>query len=248
MRTHGDHDFIPGGAAYAGGVRAHAGFAITRVLFARPIAYQAGFAVISRHLSSVGRPTAALCATELRVPVPLTLDGFAEFNTGYGTELDALGVRQHTDNGPLSPLARTNVAPLYTPLDAPSLAAFCYTVPAADSAAAFVVAGCGDIRDDTAAAIIAAGDISPIGLRTKAAYIVGELAMAMQILGVEWREVTDLTVYTTHAVHDLLETVIYPVTGAPASGVHLIAARPPIVGLDLELDLRGVQTELRLAH
>ena len=84
-------------------------------------------------------------------------------------------------------------------------------------------------------------------MRVKAASILDKLAAALEALGVGWHNATDLTVYCAHPLHDLLKTTLYPLIGVPpASSIHLITARPPILELDLELDARGGQAELRV--
>ena len=68
----GGYRFIPAVSQYSGGVAAEPGHRIERVRFARVVPLAEGFAAIERHVASIGRPTSAFCACELRSPAPFT--------------------------------------------------------------------------------------------------------------------------------------------------------------------------------
>jgi hypothetical protein len=59
---------------------------------------------------------------------------------------------------------------------------------------------------------------------------------------------TAVNVYTVFDLHPLLATVLLPVLGgASHSGITWHYARPPVSGLDLEIDARAARSELILA-
>ena len=82
------------------------------------------FAKIIQHITGFGRPVEALCAIELRVPKPLSFEGFERFNEGYRKILEKYGLLQ----GEVNPLARTNISPLGFQVEQPSIYAFSFTI------------------------------------------------------------------------------------------------------------------------
>jgi len=59
--------------------------------------------------------------------------------------------------------------------------------------------------------------------------------------------VTAIDIYTAHPVEPLLpEIILGRAEIAAAHGVRWFYSRPPIEGIEYEMDLRGVRTELRL--
>jgi hypothetical protein len=65
-------------------------------------------------------------------------------------------------------------------------------------------------------------------------------------LGGDWPAVTAIDVYTVHPVGRLIPEVVLGQDRPVAShGVRWFYSRPPIVGIEYEVDLRGVRTELR---
>src|SRR4051812_20800960 len=87
----GNYQFLPiatapritGAAPFSSGVRALPGYEIVHATFQIPLPYREGFAAAARHLEAIGRPRSALCAVEVRVPRPLTMEEFTAFNTEY---------------------------------------------------------------------------------------------------------------------------------------------------------------------
>ena len=243
----GNYRFLPGIAPYSCGVVSAAGFEIVHVTLEQPVPYRAGFERIDRYLAAAGRPRAALCAIELRSPRPFTFQGFADFNSEYAEILKSWGVFVDSAN----PIARTNVAPVVRPPVEPALYGFSFTRPA-DSALAptFVVAGAGELPEGVLAAesIVAAGNVSPRGIATKARFVMDLMQQRLLGLGVDWSRVSDVDVYTVLPIVDLLPEIVLGRIGlAAAHGVHWHYTRPPIEGIEYEMDVRGVRTELRIA-
>lgn len=238
----GGYRYIPGVFQYSAGVAAEPGFQIERVRFRRPVPIAEGFAAIEARLAALGRPLTAFCACELRSPAPFTEAGFEAFNRGYVEPLVRWGVVRDGVN----PVARSNVCPEVDPPAQPGFHAFAYTVLAGPAApATFVVAGSGEApegRGNYRDHIVARGDASPAGLRTKARWVLGEMERRMAALGAAWSDATAVQLYTVHDPHPFLADEIAR-RGAMAAGLTWHFCRPPVVELDYEMDVRGVERE-----
>jgi len=238
----GGYSFLKGVFPYSQGVVAARGFTIERLRFARPVPVSEGFRRIAAHLKSLGRPKTAFCACELRSPRPFSFSGFGEFNQGYVAVLKDWGLFR---NG-LNAVARSNVAPELDPPAEPGFHAFGYTVPAPGAAPGYVVAGSGEwpeggrFPED----IVARGDVSAGGLRTKAEWVIAMMRARLAGLGARAEDATITQVYTVHGIHALLPEIA---ALTPQASVTWHYCRPPIEGLDYEMDLRAVSCERVLA-
>jgi hypothetical protein len=241
--TPGGYRFITHAFQYSGGVAAEPGFRIERARFARPVPLAQGFDAIEAHISRLGRPPTAFCACELRSPAQFTEAGFVAFNRHYVQRLESWGIFRDDVN----PVARSNVCPEIDPPATPSFYAFSYTVPSdGDAAPSFVCAGSGEAREggaNYAERIVRLGDQSPDGMREKARFVLGAMEKRMAALGFGWAEVTATQVYTVYDIHPFLAYDIVR-RGAAAAGVIWHYARPPVQGLDYEMDVRGLGREL----
>ena len=237
--TPGNYRYIPGPFQYSGGAAAEPGFAIERVRFAKLLPLAEGFAAIEAYLARINRPIGAFCACELRSPAQFSEAGFVAFNRGYVERLAAWGHYRDGDN----PVARSNVCPEIDPPAEPSFYAFSYTVPGDGG---FVNAGSGEAQEgggSYAERIIRLGDTSPAGMREKARYVLGEMERRMTALGFGWADVTATQLYTVFDIHAILADEIIK-RGAAQAGLTWHFARPPVQGLDFEMDVRGVSREL----
>jgi hypothetical protein len=244
----GGYRYVRGPFQYSGGVAAEGGFAIERARFARPMPIERGFAAIEAHLAAAGRPLTAFCACELRSPAPFTEEGFIAFNRVYVGTLERWGIFRDEEN----PVARSNVCPEIDPPAEPSFEAFCYTVPAAGpvpdrpgGVRSFVIAGSGEASEKPGnynERIIRLGDISPEAMREKARYVLGAMEGRMAALGVSWSDATTTQAYTVHDLHPFLASEIVS-RGAAPGGLTWYYARPPVVGLEYEMDVRAVPVE-----
>ncbi|HEY7521213.1 MAG TPA: RidA family protein [Methylomirabilota bacterium] len=239
----GQYRFLPGIAPYSSGVVAMPGHQVVHATLRAPIPWRDGFALIDRHLRDARRPRAALCAIALRSPKPFTFEGFAEFNGGYRAQLEAWGLL--VDGG--NPIARTNVAPIVAAPAEPSLYAFAYTVPEPTPRPTFVVAGSGEVVELAAERIVRRGETSPDAMREKATFVMGVMQTRLRGLGADWRDVTAIDVYTPHPIEPFVRDVLLGVAGpAAVHGVRWYPSHPPIIGLEYEMDLRGVVHDLTL--
>src|ERR1041384_4257931 len=236
----GNYRFIPAVFQYSGGVAANPGYEIERVRFDKWLPLAEGFAQIAKYIQAAGRPLTSFCACELRSPAAFTDEGFRKFNLHYVKTLAEWGIYDGTTN----PVARSNVCPEIDPPAEPSFYAFSYTVPGGGKS--FVAAGSGEASDGPgsyAERIIRFGDQSPAGMREKARYVLGAMERRMGALGFAWAEVTATQVYTIFEIHSLIADEFVG-RGAMSGGLTWHFARPPVQGLDFEVDVRGVAREV----
>lgn len=242
---HGGYRFLTGIAPYSSGVLAAPGYEIVHVILRAPLPYQLGFELIERYLAEQGRPRAALCGVELRAPEPWSFEGFASFNADYQRLLAAWELLIDGHN----PLARTNVAPRVAAPSRPALYAFSYSMPstAPDLPATFVIAGAGELPEGvlSAEAIVRGGEITAAAIEAKATFVMGLMRGRLAGLEATWADVTAVDLYTLHSPEPFLANVILEALGPAAiHGVHWHYSRPPITGLEFEMDMRGVRQEL----
>ncbi|MGX9965524.1 2-amino-5-chloromuconate deaminase CnbZ [Roseomonas sp. F4] len=233
--------FVPGVFQYSCGVAALPGFRIERVRFSEPLPMAEGWRRIAAYLDGIGRPRNAFCACELRSPAPFTEDGFLSFNRDYAAVLAEWDVLQDGQN----PVARSNVCPELSPPAEPGFHAFSYTIPDADAAPSFVVAGSGEAAEGKGNYrdhIVALGDTSPEGLLKKARWVLGEMERRMAAMGFTWAQTTATQVYTVYDIHPFLASEL-AARGAVRHGATWQFCRPPVEGLDYEMDCRGLVTE-----
>lgn len=243
----GGYRFLPGIAPYSRGVVAADGFEIVHVVLRRLVPWREGFDLAARHLTAQSRPLSALCAMELRSPVPFTFAGFASFNREYAQVLDqSWGVFVEGVN----PVARTNVAPAHFPPDEPSLFAFSFTRPVQaeqpSSRPSFVVAGAGELPEGvlTPEAIVSRGLVTTQALEDKTRFVMDLMEERLIGLGAAWTDVTAVDVYTVHPFDRLVPSVLAPRLGpALARGLTWHVTRPPIQEIEFEMDLRGIRHE-----
>jgi hypothetical protein len=171
----------------------------------------------------------AIAGFELRVAAPLTSTGFEEFNRGYVERLNSMGL---VADG-LLPAARTNVAAELSGVSEPSVYAMHYTVPGGRGRPAFVMSG---VPEEKLA-----------DLESMVSSMMRVLSARMDELGVRWKDATKIQLYGIDDVQGLLvDHVLRQLGPAAIHGIHWFPSRPPIEGLNLEIDVRSAGTELIL--
>jgi hypothetical protein len=233
--------YIPGPFQYSAGVAALPDYAIQRVRFANPVPLVDGFRRIESFLRDGRLPLTAFCACELRSPAPFTDAGFIAFNREYVGTLERWGLVANDCN----PVARSNVCPEIDPPTTPSFHAFCYVAPAAGAPHSFVIAGSGEAQEGTGPyrdKTIRYGETSPDAIAGKARYVLGVMEQRMAALGGDWSSTTAVQVYTVHNLYPFLGTEIVA-RGAARHGLTWQFCRPPVIGLEYEMDCRAVSTE-----
>jgi hypothetical protein len=234
--------YIPGPFQYSAGVAALPGYAIERVRFANPVPLLDGFRWIEAFLRDAVLPLTTFCACELRSPAPFTDAGFIAFNRDYVGTLERWGIFANDRN----PVARSNVCPEIDPPATPSFHAFFCAAPAPTGVrSSFVVAGSGEsqegsgpYRDKT----IRYGETSPDAIAEKGRYVLSVMERRMAALDADWGSTTAVQVYTVHDLYPFLGTEIVA-RGAARHGLTWQYCRPPVIGLEYEMDCRGVASE-----
>jgi len=242
----GNYRFLRGaGVPFSAGVLADSGFEIVHATFKPLVRLPDGFELIERQLDAAGRPVNAVCGIELRIPGALSPAGFEEFNRGYLEHISAWGVM--IDG--LNPIARTNVAPAIAPIAESSLYGFYYTVPArSGERPGFVLAGAPEMTSrDGRRELVAAGDVSLDGLRRKTACVLETLGKLLAEMKLSWNDTTAVNLYTVHDLHPLFAADLLPALGSAGyRGIRWHFARPPVQGLELEIDCYAAREELVL--
>ena len=240
----GHYHFLKGIDPYSRGVIADPGFEIVRATLKEPLPWLKGFDRAAEHLETENRDPSALCGIELRCPSPYSLEGFIAFNESYCKILKQWDLYV----GEYNPVARTNVAPLYSPPEDPILHAFSYTIPFdGKTDLTLVIAGAGELRDGVLdqAGIIRCGDTDGGAMREKAAYVMKVMEERMVALGGRWDMLNAVNVYTIHPLDGLIEDVVLNRLGpARRHGVRWHHTRPPVVDIEFEMDMHGVRREL----
>ncbi len=235
-----DYRFMPAAFQYSNGVIAAPGFDLERARFRTPVPLADAFTAIEAHLARVGRPTTAFAHCELRIAQPFTDQGFIDFNRHYVSTLERWGLYRNDVN----PVARTNVCPAYHAPQTPSVHAFTYTVPNTGVARArpsFVISGAGDAKGGAAPyaeRVVRYQDTSPEALRDKVLFVIAEMEQRMAGLQVGWADVTSTQAYTTQNIGHLVGELL-GARGALGAGLVWHYARPPVLGLEFEMDVRG---------
>jgi hypothetical protein len=239
----GGYRAIDGVFQYSAGVAAQPGYEIVRARFATPLALADGFDRIDTHLASLGLSRAAFCACELRSPAPFSEAGFRAFNEAYVAPLTSWGVIVDGYN----PVARSNLVPAFDPPREPSFFAFSYTVPSSNARPTFVISGSAEAAEGGARyEIVRPGDVTPEGLRVKARFVLDVMEARLVALGRTWADTTATQVYSVQDVHPLIAAEFVP-RGCARAGFTWFPVRPPLEGLEYEMDTRAVYREEVLA-
>jgi hypothetical protein len=238
----GGYRYLKAVFQYSSGVAAEPGFEIERARLRQPLALAEGFALVEQHLARLGRPSTSFCACELRSAAPFTEQGFIDFNRQYVKTLERWGIYKDENN----PVARTNVCPEYDKPAQPVLYAFSYTVPSKDSGKSFILAGGGDARGGKgsyAERIVRYGETSPEAMREKMRFVVAEMERRLSGLGFSWKDAVSTQAYTVRDVGALVGEELFA-RGIAPGGLSWHYARPPVQGLEYEMDVRGAAREI----
>lgn len=238
--TAGGYRYVPAVFQYSAGVAALPGFEIQRIQFRTPVPLARGFAEIERLIRAAGRPLTSFCACELRSPAPFDDKGFRAFNEGYVVPLRNWGVI-----GDANPVARSNVCPEINPPAEPSFHAFSFTVAATQPKPTFVISGSGEAREGGASyaeRTVRYGETGADAMREKAHFVMDEMERRMGRLGYGWADVTATQVYTVHDIHPFVADEIVR-RGAARDGFIWCFNRPPVRGLEFEVDCRSIGLE-----
>lgn len=237
----GNYRYIPAGFQFSSGVAADADFEIERVRFDALVPLADGFARVADYILGAGRPLTSLCACELRSPAAVDGAGFRAFNEHYVKTLAEWDIYHGADN----PVARSNVCPEINPPSEPSFYGFSFTRPMLGAKPSCVVAGSGESRDGPGGypeRLVRYRDLSPEGWLEKVQFTVGEISRRLELLGFDWRGTTGTQIYTVHDFHALVADEFIRKGVAPA-GMTWHFARPPVIDMEFEMDVRAVMRE-----
>lgn len=237
----GNYRFIPSVFQYSAGAAAHPGYHVERVMFRAPVPLKQGFELIAAMIRTAGRPLTAFCACELRSPAPFSDSGFRSFNEAYVETLREWGLF----DGKTNPVARSNVCPELAPPAEPSFHAFSYVAEGDAGAPSFVISGGAEARGGSAPyaeRIVRYQETGAGALRDKAAFVLDEMEKRMALFGYGWTDTTATQVYCVHDVHPFLADEIVA-RGAARAGLTWHYNRPPVIGLEYEMDCRSVAVE-----
>lgn len=238
----GNYQILPGGAAFCSGVIPHQGYEIIRVLLRPWIPLEQGYGFIENYLKSVDRPIQAFCGIELRVPAPLAKKDWSTFNIPYLAQLRKWGLIFGEQSG----VCRSNIALALHPPATTSLCAFTYTAPTSAKYKTFFLSGQADIDDGGKA--IAEGETGPAAMQKRARYTIDTVGATLAKLGASWQETTQIALFHVHDIPDLWGAQFLGSLGEALSrGVLVYRARPPIAGLEVELEARAVRHEIVVA-
>ncbi len=233
------YSFLEGIAPYSSGVIAADGYEITHITLAVSLPWEEGMRAARKYVESVGLSQWSLCGFELRCPQPHTMDGFIDFNTGYRAVLQDWDMFVDGEN----PIARTNVAPVLNPPSETMLYGFSFCHESQSSWNTFVIAGGGELagglREGT---IVCEGETDKAAMLEKARVVARLMKTRLDGLGANDHRLSTIDVYTAHSLHSLIEGAIAEeIAAITQRGLQWFYTRPPIIDIEFEMDMRGVQ-------
>jgi hypothetical protein len=232
----GDYSYLPGLVFASQAVVANPGSAIERACFPTCLPLAEGFEAAHTALMHLGRPLAALCGFDLRLPAARRLEDFVAFNGDYLERLRSWELLDGDD----APLARTNVAPIRGGLSEPGVLGFSYTVARESPARTFVVSGVPEVPDDASGPddVVRLGESTPDALRVKLEFVTKMLKGRLAALDTEWADDASVHLYSAHDTASALLEILDEQDIHPTFGLTWHEAAPPVDLLELEIDVR----------
>ena len=89
------------------------------------------------------------------------------------------------------------------------------------------------------------GETSPEAMRDKVRFTVAKMEQCLQALGFTWADAVSTQAYSVHNIGEFVGPEI-AARGAAAGGLSWHFARPPLIGLEYEMDVRAAARELVL--
>jgi hypothetical protein len=232
----GGYSYLPGLVFASQAVVASPGSAIERACFPRCLPLADGFEAAHTALMHLGRPLAALCGFDLRLPAARRVEDFVAFNGDYLERLRSWEILDGDD----SPLARTNVAPIRGGVSEPGVLGFSYTVERESPARTFVVSGVPEVPDDASGPddVVRLGESTPDALRVKLEFVTKLLKGRLAALETEWEDDASVHLYSAHDTASALLEILDEQDIHPTFGLTWHEAAPPVDLLELEIDVR----------
>jgi hypothetical protein len=235
------YSFLEGIAPYSSGVIAADGYEIIHITLAVSLPWEEGMHAARKYVESMGLSQWSLCGFELRCPQPHTMNGFIDFNTNYRALLQDWDMYVDGEN----PIARTNVAPVLNPPNETMLYGFSVCQESRSSWNTFVIAGGGELVGGLQKGVIVCeGETDEAAMLEKAQTVARLMKTRLDGLGANGRRLSTIDVYTAHSLYPLIEGALAAEIGAiTRRGLQWFYARPPIIEIEFEMDMRGVQQE-----
>lgn len=240
VHSTGSYRYLPAIDPYSSGVAAEPGYEIVGLRFDRPSPVADGFGRLDRWIEEHGLTPQALVGLELRSPVPFEFGSFGDFNKHYRELLSERGLLE----GDVNPIARSNLIPVAQGPDEPVLlTAFMVRPSGGAGGRDFVVAGGGEVEEGRLdrEAIVALADLSQEGLERKAIFVLDEMLARLRGLGYGGDAPNIINVYTAHDIGGLAGLVTGKLPATHRHGFVHWPARPPIVDIEFEMDLRSIR-------
>jgi hypothetical protein len=230
------------GSPFSVGVAALEGRALIRVRFRESSPLEQGLDRVAQYLTAANRPPSALAGLELRAPRVMSRPEFGAFNGRYLAALRARGFL----SGDVAPIARSNVSLLFDPPKTDVLVAFTYAAPSDARSAGdldFLLSGRPEYDGNH---VVAPGDVSPVGMRRKASFVVAQLKQSMAALGGRLSDLTGVQIYMTEPLPLVMD--VMRAAGLTGVGLSLFPGCAPVVGFDgvryeFEADMRSIGLE-----
>lgn len=241
----GNYRFIPSVFQYSAGVAAAPGYRVVRETLLKPIPVREGFDLIANRLREQARPLQSFCACELRSPGQFTDASFRAFNETYVVTLREWGIM---DDSNVNPVARSNVCPDLNAPDEPSFYAFSYVMPADDRhPPTGVISGGAEAQEPNSKddlyrdRIVQYGETTSDAMHDKVVYVLDEMERRLSLLGFGWKDTTAVQAYSVRDFHHVMAEIARRHVADRSLSWHF--ARPPVVGLEYEMDCRVVYQE-----
>lgn len=237
LHPSGTYSYLPAIDAYSSGIAAAPGYAIVGLRFAHHVPFAEAMRRIDDEIARRGLEPTSLAALQLRSPAVMSPSSFGSFNNQYLTELGERGLL--IDGA--SPLARTNVVPVFGAPAEPVVFAAFLVVPREGADGDFVVAGSGESVDGVDAEHITAfADITAGGLRSKVQLVVSIMLERLVGLGATSASPTDVGVYTAHDIEGLATLLAAHLPACEWGGFTTYPSRPPVAHIEYEMDCTRV--------
>jgi hypothetical protein len=91
--------------------------------------------------------------------------------------------------------------------------------------------------------IVRLNDTSPAGMREKVACVITEMERRLTLLGFSWADAITTQAYTVQDIGALVGEML-DARGAMQGGLVWYYAKPPVIGLEYEMDVRGAAREI----
>jgi len=246
--TSGSYSYLPSVFQYSAGVMAEPGYRLEQIRFKHAVPLQDGFKAVESRLRFLGRPFTAFAHCELRSPKQFDDQGFIDFNKTYVRQLQSWNIYTPAVDGvdAINPVARTNVCQsimVHKKFQCMRLPILCQALSSKQVLLSRVVEMPEKALNPTKTVSLPLGMFLKQDCRKKMAFVIEEMANRLRSFDLKWSDVTKVQAYSIHNIALLVDELLAK-PGLIQHGLTWHFARPPVAGLDYEMDLRGSVNEL----